>query len=198
MTPKPAARDSSIANSALASHPRPEPGQWLDRYGDKLYNIAWHSLRRHDLAEEVVQDTFVSAFKAVDSFRGESSEGTWLVSILRRKIVDCIRQDWLTKKSVSLEDEYNPEADLFDNQGKWRADALRMGGQAIDMDELWEIINHCMHNLPRRMTQLLTLKMILEKSTDEICKELEISPSTYWVRIHRARLGLAKCVSEKW
>ncbi len=56
---------------------------WVDAYGDYLFRYAMARVRNETLAEELVQDTFVAAFKARESFRGGSSLRTWLTSILK-------------------------------------------------------------------------------------------------------------------
>ena len=69
-----------------------DPGDWVDRHGDCLYRYALLRLRSPDLAADVVQETFLEALRARSSFSGRSSERTWLVGILRHKIVDHLRK----------------------------------------------------------------------------------------------------------
>src|ERR1700741_2243974 len=75
-----------------ASQELPEPQEWVERYGDALYRYALTRLRRSHEAEEVVQETFLTAFKARNQFQGQCVPLTWLTSILRRKILDRLRQ----------------------------------------------------------------------------------------------------------
>jgi RNA polymerase sigma-70 factor (ECF subfamily) len=63
-----------------------EPEHWIDRYSDYLYSYAYIRLRKEEVAQDLVQDTFFSALKAKDTFLHNASEKTWLVSILKRKI----------------------------------------------------------------------------------------------------------------
>lgn len=175
-----------------------DPTLWLERYGDLLYNFALNRLRQHDLAEDAVQDTLVSAYRNRNTFRGESSEKTWLVAILKRKIYDCIKNKWIASRKVSLEDEANPEATLFDGDGKWRDTILSSVRPVSDCRELRDIVLNCLHRLPRVQAAIFMMRILQEKNSKEICKELDLTPSTYWSRLHRARIGLAKCVSDKW
>src|SRR5215470_360786 len=69
----------------------PEPGEWLGRYGDALYRYALARLRRPHEAEEAVQDTLLAALKARGQFQGRSHPRTWLMGILKRKVVDRLR-----------------------------------------------------------------------------------------------------------
>ena len=71
---------------------RVDPEGWVDRHGDSLYRYALLRLRAPDLAADVVQETFLEALRARESFAGRASERTWLFGILRHKIVDQIRK----------------------------------------------------------------------------------------------------------
>jgi RNA polymerase sigma factor (sigma-70 family) len=79
----------------------PNPLEWLENHGDVLYRMALVRVGRPDLAEDLVQETLLSAWQARDSFVGKSSESTWLVSILKRKIIDHFRRNW---RQVDLPD----------------------------------------------------------------------------------------------
>ena len=65
-----------------------KPEKWIELYGDYLYSYAMSKLFSKDLAEDLLQETFLSAFQSKDNFKGNSNEKTWLVSILKRKIAD--------------------------------------------------------------------------------------------------------------
>src|ERR1043166_10273569 len=68
------------------------PDEWVGAHGDYLFNFALGQVRDGSVAEDLVQDTFLAAFKARDRFAGQSSERTWLAGILRHKIFDHLRQ----------------------------------------------------------------------------------------------------------
>src|SRR5439155_314666 len=70
----------------------PTPDDWVEAHGDYLFNFATGQLRDASVAEDLVQDTFLAAFKARDRFASQSSERTWLVGILRHKIYDHLRR----------------------------------------------------------------------------------------------------------
>ena len=76
-----------------------DPQHWVERYGDYLYNYAVVRLNDPEKAEDLVQDTFLSALKARESFQGKSTERTWLISILKRKIIDTYRKQYSSKES---------------------------------------------------------------------------------------------------
>lgn len=197
-------RDHSKTQSLGTQPPNPsistpiDPTRWLELYGDALYNFALARLRQHDLAEDAVQDTLVSAFRTVDSYQGQATERTWLFSILKHKICDCVRKKWVGQTAVSLDDEVDQEERLFESDGRWREAAFCSTRINLGFDELREIIMQCLRTLPRVQAAVFLMRILQEKNSEEICKELELTPSNYWTRFYRARLGLAKCVSEKW
>jgi len=69
-----------------------DPELWVDRYGDYLYAFTLSRLVDRTTAEDLVQETFVSALHAMKNFRGHSSERTWLTSIMKHKILDHFRK----------------------------------------------------------------------------------------------------------
>lgn len=177
------------------------PENWVDRYGDQLYGYAVSRLRDANAAEEVVQETFLAGVRHSDQFEGRGSEIGWLMGILKRKIVDYVRIRAKNNKATAYEDEHDPSAQMFDALGNWKAGVLNWSpapGQQIEMDELRRIVLDCLKTLPPGQADVFVLNVMEEMETDEICRELDISPSNLWVRMHRARLSLARCVGAKW
>src|SRR5688500_10622854 len=70
----------------------PDPERWLDDHGDYLFKYAVFRLRDDIVAEDAVQETFLAALKAYENFEGRGSERTWLVGILKHKIIDHFRR----------------------------------------------------------------------------------------------------------
>ena len=67
-----------------------DPEKWISEYGDFLYSFARSRVADQETAEDLVQETLLSAWRSKDRFEGRSSERTWLVSILRNKIIKRI------------------------------------------------------------------------------------------------------------
>ena len=175
-----------------------DPSRWLEIHGSALYNFAFHRLRHHEQAEEAVQETMLSAIRKSDQFIGYASERTWLFAILRRKVCDTLRRRLVNKTKVSIDDEATPESLLFDLNGSWREGAMNNVHGNLESRELRKIVFQCLRKLPRMQAEIFMLRVLEEKEAEDICKELDISTNNYWIRLHRARLGLAKCVSENW
>lgn len=186
-----------------------EPEHWIDRYGDRLFNYTISRINKREVAEDLVQDTFFAAYKARESFQQEASEKTWLISILKRKIIDYYR-----KKSTQNElNIFNDDSGndfmnhFFDKEGsheghwtdssspqEWRKD-FQTG---VESDEFNSVLKNCLGKLSGKASAVFTLKNMEDLDSDEICKELQISPSNYCVLMHRAKLQLQECMEKNW
>ncbi len=181
----------------------PAPAQWPDRYGDELYRFALSRVSNTSAAEELVQDTFLSALDGLATFRAEASERTWLFVILRRKIIDYYRRQARTSV-VSLDalaEEGTPETDYFDpDSGHWTAAqapvSWRSADAALEQQELHELLLRCQQRLPAQQGAVFAMRFVEELSAEEICQELGISASNYWVIVHRAKLHLRRCLEK--
>lgn len=181
-----------------------DPTTWPDLYGDYLYTFAKMRVGDGDLAQDLVQDTFFSALKAKDKFEGKASEKTWLVSILKNKIIDHYRKTGLKdaqgnrmsgKKQISLEH--------FFLDGEWRpGNTPRYWNtnteQSIESKEFFQIFEKCLSKLQGKGAMAFKMKYIDQEKSDDICKALEITSSNYWVLIHRAKLQLKECLDNNW
>lgn len=176
------------------------PSSWLDQHGDYLYSFALSRISRKDVAEDLVQETLLAAFQAKDKFRGGSSERTWLVSILKRKIIDHYRKQSRNPESPS-EDPSMPFHNGGAKDGQWMSEhAPTSWSEEVMQDDgtLMEILQYCISLLSPKMTATFNMKTLEEISTEDICKELGISESNLWVLMHRARLQLRECVENNW
>lgn len=183
----------------LADAEQFEPDQWVDRYGDYLYRFALLRLRDSTEAEEAVQETFLSAIKRLKQYSGSGSQRGWLLGILRRKIIDAMRERARRKNTV-LEVDSDPTHLMFDAWGRFKAGALPvpMPDASLESQELWGMVRECLRHIAQAQADVFVLSVIEELDPEKVCQELDISMSNFWVRLHRARLGLAKCVAAKW
>lgn len=177
-----------------------DPTQWVDRYGDYLYAFAVARLVDRNAAEDVVQETFVSALHSMKKFRGQSSEKTWLTSILKHKIFDHFR-----KKGKEEKDHFETVGDnirqLFDEKGHWRDGPARWKispEKLFEQKEFLRILYACLEELSRRVAKAFVLREMDGLSTEEICKVLNISATNCWVMLYRARTLLRQCLEVNW
>ncbi|MBI2478402.1 MAG: sigma-70 family RNA polymerase sigma factor [Planctomycetia bacterium] len=185
---------------AKANNKTLTPTTWVDQYGDYLFRYAISRLRDGDAAEEAVQETFVAALRHVDQYEAKGSERAWLLGILKRKIIDLVRARNRTT-SLADEDSNDPAEALFDRSGNWHKN-IRSAGYApldsLEREEFWRILRGCLEGLPRRQADVFVLREMDDQDTEEICKELEITPSNLWVILYRARLQLSHCMKSRW
>ncbi|MEM9646502.1 MAG: sigma-70 family RNA polymerase sigma factor [Planctomycetota bacterium] len=178
-----------------------DPTAWVDRYSDYLFRYAFSRLREANAAEEVVQETFLSGVRYAEQFSGRGTERAWLLGILKRKIIDFVRLRDKHAASSPYQDEIDLTAQLFDATGNWKPGALGWTpapGQKIELSELWSVVKGCLKTLPASQADVFMLSVVEEMNSEDICEQLGISSSNFWVRMHRARLGLAACVGKKW
>jgi len=178
-----------------------DPARWLDEHGDILYRYALGRLRDPQTAEDLVQDTFLAALRGADSFSGRSSERTWLVGILKHKIIDHFRKHNRMFLSEDLETrELDPHASL-DRKGHWKvgqSEWITQPEKAYERKEFWDQLNQCLDHLNERQKQVYVLRELQNQEADDICEELDISSSNLWVTLHRARLRLRECLTRNW
>ncbi len=176
------------------------PNKWIDLYADYLYNYTVTRVDNQDLAKDLVQETFFLGLKGKDNFRGQASERTWLISILKRKIIDHYRKINSVKGKKEVRVNFYAEGD---KKGSWLEECVPQawGNEAeknIENEELKKALDYCIQNLPEKYKIVFLLKSVQNYESDEICNELGISSSNLWVIIHRARLQLRKCLEENW
>ena len=178
-----------------------DPAGWVDRHGDGLYRYAILRLGDADRAADVVQETFLHALRSFDSFSGRSSERTWLIGILKHKVVDQLRA---SSRRQSLVDglvaggELRPE---FDQAGHWRTGPRRWGaevGREVETREFWDAFGSCLGKLPRTLADTFLLRELDGLGSDEVQQRLGISPANLWARLHRARSLLRQCLETGW
>jgi RNA polymerase sigma-70 factor (ECF subfamily) len=174
---------------------------WVEKYGDYLYRFALMRLRDPQVAEDAVQETFLAALKNLHQFDGRVDVKYWLRGILRNKTVDHVRKSVRRKE---LQDEQIQEVVgelLFKTSGvpsakpkPWAFDP----DEAFAQEEFWEAFRGCLDGLSEQMRTAFYMKMVEERETSEICKELDITDNYLWVTLHRARALLKTCLESKW
>ena len=177
-----------------------DPTKWVDRYADYLYNYTIAKVSDQVVAEDLVQDTFLAGLRSASGFKGEASERTWLISILKRKIIDYYRRSNSKKGKAEVKINYaqdgNQDGDWLEERA---ADKRRSNIEdQMQNEELGMAIEECIAKLPEKQARIFRMKTIQGMETEDICKELNITPSNLWVIIHRARTALMSCLEKNW
>jgi RNA polymerase sigma-70 factor (ECF subfamily) len=194
----PEIRDGQVAMSVGAVT---DPEEWVDRYGDGLYHYALARLRSPDLAADVVQETFLEALRARGSFAGRSSEWTWLVGILRHKVVDQLRRARRAPAAGEGVPDEGRATSPFDRRGHWRASPAEWSvdpSREMENREFWEIVQGCLSKLPQGLADAFFLRELDGLASEEVQLLLGITPANLWKRLHRARLLLRQCLESGW
>ena len=175
----------------------PDPAQWVARHGNLLYRYALSRLRDVESAEEVVQETFLAGLRSVDQYAAKGAERAWLLGILKRKIVDYVRFRNRTGSMLRSDGADDLSETLFDQKGNWRTDPRSFGPEpstSLQRQEFWHTVHACLDTLPQRQADVFMLREMEGLGSEEICKELDSSPSNLWVLLYRARLRLSQCM----
>jgi RNA polymerase sigma-70 factor (ECF subfamily) len=192
----------------------PDPTAWVDQHGDYLFRYAVFRLRDVAVAEDVVQETLLAALQAYQSFAGRGSERTWLVGILKHKIIDHFRRRSRETPFDPHEGESLEHHELFMQTGEWvghwvavvEPDKAHLGpiewntnpAALLEQSEFWEVFNRCLSALPARIASAFTLREMDGLRSEEICEVLSISNSNLWVMLYRARTHLRHCIELNW
>jgi RNA polymerase sigma-70 factor (ECF subfamily) len=191
----------TFSEPPIASSPF-DPASWVDNHLDVLMGYAILRVRDREVAEDLVQDTLVAAWRAREDFEGRSNERTWLIGILKRKIVDYYRRRWREQAASELSPD--PEGDrlieaMFDRQGMWsqhRPQPWSDPAKAFESGEFIQQLRTCLDGLPPRLAEVFTLRELEGIEGKQICQDLGLSSTNLWQLMHRARLGLRLCLEE--
>ena len=178
-----------------------DPEAWLSLHGDALYGYAVLRVREPALAEDLVQETLLAALSARERYQGQASERTWLVGILKNKLIDHLRRAGREQTyDPTSEDDGHFEAQ-FDRSGHWLSPPRTWSDPAFVAEnaELRTVLFECIERLPERQRQLLVLRELDGMATEELLVVLSIStPGNLWVMLSRARERVRACVEMRW
>ena len=176
---------------------------WVDEHGDYLFRFAVKQLKNTSLAEDMVQDTLVSAMTAKNSFSSISSVRTWLTAIMKNKIVDYWRRHG---REISISDLMNESEedssvdDFFDKTGHWAEmpNVYPNPDSALENKQFWGIFEHCLSKLRPQQAEVFLAKEVHGMDNDEISESYSLNSNNVWVLMHRARVALGKCLEIHW
>lgn len=179
------------------------PEEWVDLYGDYLFRYALVRVRDPKTAEDIVQETFLAALQSRHQFAGRSSEKSWMVGILKHKVIDHFRKSSREFPTHNVELSTDESNEIFDEDGHWKLDENSPAEwinpeRALEKSEFWEVLSRCLSKLPPQMASAFSLRELDELSSDAVCEALKISPANLWVVLHRARMQLRRCLEIHW
>ncbi len=165
--------------------------QCVEQYSPGLYRLALRLMGDEAEAEDVVQETFLNAFKAIDSFEGRSGLNTWLYRIaynaammrLRRPLPDAVSVD----EADRSDEGFTTPHQLFD----WCC----LPERDFETSEAHEQLERAIRDLPEKLRAVFVLRELEELSTEETAQALGLSIEVVKTRLHRARLWLRERLS---
>jgi RNA polymerase sigma-70 factor (ECF subfamily) len=180
------------------------PHHWVAAHADYLFGFAITRINDEELAKDLVQETFLAALQKAESFKGKSTERTWLTAILKNKIIDIYRKKSSGLKTSAINEAEEEQVDFFDkDSGHWINSNGPKEFGIEDKDhlvtrEFENIMQKCLQKLPALWMSVFTMKHVDEEPTEVICSELKVTASNFWVIIHRAKLNLRACLQKNW
>jgi len=170
---------------------------------DYLMRFARLQLRNEAWAEDAVSETLLAALAKPQAFDARSQLKTWLVGILKHKIIDTLRQRQreVVLDTESVDDASDPlEHMAFKADGHFAEKPADWGNPERDLQsrQFFAVLEACTEKLPPAQGRLFLMREWLELSSEEICKELSLTPTNLYVQLHRARLRLRECLELNW
>ncbi len=144
-------------------------------------------------AEDAVQATFTIFIEKVSGFEGRSKVRTWLFGILYRKILEFGRQ---AQRGRQFDDVETVDDSRFHPDGTW-ARPPQPADMAVYRKEIGKHIHDCLDGVADKQRMAFVLREVESMETSEICEVLGITPSSFGVLIHRARIHLRDCLEAK-
>jgi len=180
--------------------PTHNPQTWLQEHGDYLYRYAMSRLHNEELAADMLQETLLAAWKGHKNFKGDSTIRTWLVGILKHKIIDHIRKE-IRDRNLTDAVEHDPTSAYFNSDGSW-SDAPRSWKENPEdlcrSDQFHDVLDSCIGKLPEKQQLIFRMRELSGDDTETVCKTCDITSTHVHVLLHRARLGLRKCLELNW
>lgn len=186
-----------------------DPLIWFELYGDYLFSYARRRVREEAAAEDLVQETFLAAIQAIETYSGGSSEKTWLTGILKHKIYDFYRRQNSRNANLTIEEaDLSAYNYLFERDDEWdghwndRYAPAEWGDgsqfREVADGEFQMVFSGCLMGLPERIANAFIMREVDGLESAEICGMLMITANNYWTMMHRARLHLRRCLEVNW
>ena len=172
--------DADACHDLVAAYQRP------------VYSVVLRMVRDPSLAEDLVQETFVKAFRHLDTFERSRKLSSWLFKIAHNTTLDALRRK--TLPFVSLEPG---EDEAADHRKDWEDKEAPSPDQRVERKDLARVIEAAMGELPARYREILDLRYLEGLAYQEIAEILDLPMGTVKTHIHRARRQLADVLRQR-
>lgn len=183
----------------------------IEQHRTYLLRFARLQLRNDAWAEDAVSDTLLAALSKPQAFENKSQLKTWLVGILKHKVIDVLRTQ-TREASIHFDDDgdgtealdalmFQPDGHFVNPPSVWSGGAASNEGnpsERLQSQQFFKVLEACADKLPAAQGRLFLMREWLELSVEEICKELNLTSTNLYVQLHRARLRLRECLEINW
>ncbi len=170
--------------------------EWITKYSDNFFEYVSKRVTDKAAVKDILQETFIAAWKSSSNFKKEADEKTWLFAILKNKVVDYYRTQ------ARLMTDLPDNSYFFDTVDHWTEKAAPKqwlkADEALNKKEFYDVLHLCKSKLTTLHQLAFTMKYIDEHETDFICKVLKITTSNYYIIVHRCKLHLRDCFEKNW
>ncbi|MBY0573329.1 MAG: sigma-70 family RNA polymerase sigma factor [Undibacterium sp.] len=177
--------------------------QELDSMRPALLRFSLLQLRDKVHAEDAVQETLLAVLEKPDNFKGQSSLRTYVIAILKFKIIDILRLAG-REQQLPCDDEGQADTELMDSLFMKNGHTINIANAwgepeaNLQQQDFFRTLELCLEKLPPQTGRVFMMREWLELSTEEICKELSLTTANLWVILFRARLRLRECLDLHW
>jgi RNA polymerase sigma-70 factor (ECF subfamily) len=163
----------------------------VELHGDRVFNLTYRMLGNREEAEDVAQEVFITVFKSIDSFRGDSKFSTWLYRVAANHCKNRIK--YLARRHDRHKDEYDEGRERDPAAGAITGSApLPRPDKHLEGVELERLMQAAIAELDEEHRLLIVLRDVEELSYEEICDISGLREGTVKSRLHRARMALRK------
>ena len=165
-----------------------------------LLRLAQMQLRNTAWAEDAVSEALLAALEGLGRFARQSNLQTWVVGILKHKVLDQLR---LRHREFAYPSEfeddgledlvYAPDGHFREPPQHWQTPV-----ESLQRMQFFKVLEACMDALPGQLGRVFLMREWLELDTEAICQELSITPTNAWKMLSRARLRLRQCLQLQW
>jgi RNA polymerase sigma-70 factor (ECF subfamily) len=163
----------------------------IEQHSPEVYRLALRLMRNEAEAEDVVQETFLSAFKAIDKFEGRSGLATWLYRIAHNAALMRLRRVRPDQVSVDDEEVFGEGLPVPTQMHDWCC----LPERDFESSEARAELERAIHDLPEKLRVVFVMRELEGLSTEETAETLDVSMDVVKVRLHRARLQLRERLS---
>lgn len=175
--------------------------QWVSDHADTLFRYCQRRLQQEELCKDLLQETFLAAWRTMDAYKGEASVKNWLFIILKSKMADHFRKAAVRQSMETAQRE--GDYPFFDEDGHWRKGMYPKQwtvelSDAVEAKEFQKILQSCCGRLKQLQHSAFLLKYVEGLDSEAICRELGLTAANYWVLLHRAKVQLRACLEKNW